>query len=265
MTESVAIEVRGLRKAFGDNVVLDGVDLDVRCGETLVILGGSGSGKSTLLRCMVGLERPDEGTVHLYGRNMFTSDPRRLKKLRRKIGMAFQSGALFGSMTVGQNVELPLLEFTDLPATTRRIVVRLKLGMVGLEDAMDLYPSELSGGMIKRAALARALALDPDVVFFDEPSAGLDPITGAAIDRLLRQIQQIFESTFVIVTHEMISAFTIADRVALMHRGRFRIVDRPDVVSECDDPVVRDFLDRRAPESLASADKLKRFIEELKV
>jgi len=260
-----AIELRGLRKAFGDHVVLDGIDLSVQHGETLVILGGSGSGKSTLLRCMVGLERPDEGSVRLYGDDLFEIGAKRLSKLRRRIGMAFQSGALFGSMTVGENIELPLAEFTALPATTRRIVARLKLGMVGLEDAMDLFPAELSGGMIKRAALARALALDPDVVFFDEPSAGLDPVTGAAIDHLMLEIRRIFEATFVVVTHEMISAFTIADRIALIHQGRFLVIGSPDVVAESEDPVVRAFLDRKAPESLASPEKLRRFIDELNV
>jgi len=260
-----AIEVRGLRKAFGRHVVLDGVDLTVNYGETLVILGGSGSGKSTLLRCMVGLEQPDEGSVHLCGEDLFQIDAKRLLKLRRRIGMAFQSGALFGSMTVGENIELPLAEFTDLPPTTRRIVARLKLGMVGLEDAMDLRPAELSGGMIKRAALARALALDPDVVFFDEPSAGLDPVTGAAIDNLMVEIRRIFEATFVVVTHEMISAFTIADRIALMHEGRFVVIGTPDVVAESEDPIVRAFLDRKAPDSLASPEKLRQFIDDLSV
>lgn len=257
--------MRGLRKAFGDHVVLDGVDLTVRQGETLVILGGSGSGKSTLLRCMVGLEEPDEGSVLIHGDDLYRIDAKRLSKLRRRIGMSFQSGALFGSMTVGENIELPLAEFTDLPATTRRIVARLKLGMVGLEDAMDLLPSELSGGMIKRAALARALALDPDLVFFDEPSAGLDPVTGAAIDNLLLEIRRIFDATFVVVTHEMISAFAIADRIALMHEGRFLVIGTPDVVSESEDPIVRTFLDRKAPKSLASPEKLREFIDDLSV
>lgn len=189
------IEVRGLHKSFGDLRVLDGVDLTVRRGETVVILGGSGSGKSTLLRCLVGLERPDSGQVQVRGVDLFDDPPAEVYALRRHMGMAFQGGALFGSMSIADNIELPLREFTRLPPTTRRIIARIKLGMVGLEDAMDRLPSELSGGMIKRAALARALALDPEIVFFDEPSAGLDPVTAAGIDRLLLQLKKAFDVT----------------------------------------------------------------------
>ena len=256
--------VRGLRKSYGERCVLDAVDLDVRKGETLVILGGSGSGKSTLLRCLVGLEQPDEGSVRIRGVDIFNADARSLSRLRERIGMAFQGGALFGSMTVAENVELPLVEFTEMPPMTRRIVARIKLGMVGLEDAMDLYPSELSGGMVKRAALARALALDPDVLFFDEPSAGLDPVTAAGLDRLLQQLNEFFNVTTVVVTHELDSAFAIADRLALIHDGRFRIVDTPAAVRACDDPVVRGFLDRQPIEGEDSAQKFRRFLEDLR-
>lgn len=261
----VAIDVRGLRKSFDGNVVLDGVDLEVRSGETLVILGGSGSGKSTLLRCLVGLERPDEGRIVVQGVDVFDGAPADIESLRRRIGIAFQGGALFGSMTVAENIELPLAEFTDLPRETRRIMVRIKLGMVGLEDAMDRLPSQLSGGMVKRAALARALAMDPDVVFFDEPSAGLDPITAAEIDRLVLRLKKAFDVTLVVVTHELESAFTIADRVALIHRGRFLIVGSPDEVRACDDSRVQDFLNRRPAEREGGAEKFRRFIDELEV
>jgi phospholipid/cholesterol/gamma-HCH transport system ATP-binding protein len=177
--------------------------------------------------------------------------------------MAFQGGALFGSMTVAENVELPLVEFTDVPPTTRRIISRIKLGMVGLEDAMDHLPSQLSGGMKKRASLARALALDPEILFFDEPSAGLDPVTAAGLDRLLLQLKRAFDVTMVVVTHEMESAFAIADRLALMHEGRFLIIDTPRQVRQCKDPIVRRFLDRCPPESMDGAAKFRKFIEDL--
>ena len=240
------------------------MNLTVRKGETLVILGGSGSGKSTLLRCLMGLERPDAGTVHIQGIDIF-ADPKGLAGLRPHMGVAFQGGALFGSMTVAENVELPLVELTELPETTRRIVARIKLGMVGLEDAMERLPSELSGGMIKRAALARALALDPEIVFFDEPSAGLDPVTAAGIDQLVLQLKKAFQVTLVVVTHELGSAFAIADRLALMHEGRFVLTGTPAVVRQSEEPVVRHFLDRHAPESMDTAAKFRKFIDELEI
>ena len=230
-----------------------------------MILGGSGSGKSTLLRCMVGLERPDEGSVRIEDVDIFEADARTLADLRRRMGMAFQGGALFGSMTVAENIELPLAELTELPPTTQRIVARIKLGMVGLEESMDKLPSELSGGMRKRAALARALALDPEILFFDEPSAGLDPVTAAGLDGLLLKLKEAFGVTLVVVTHELESAFTIADRLALMHKGRFMITDTPEAVRGCRDPVVRGFLDRRPSESLDGAAKFRKFIDDLEI
>jgi phospholipid/cholesterol/gamma-HCH transport system ATP-binding protein len=257
------IEVRGLHKSFGGRRVLDGIDLDVSRGETLVILGGSGSGKSTLLRCLIGLERPDEGSVRIRGIDVFDADEQELARLRRRMGMAFQGGALFGSMTVGENVELPLKEFTALPHLTRRIVVRIKLGMVGLEEASDRYPAQLSGGMVKRAALARALALDPEILFFDEPSAGLDPVTAAGLDKLIVQLKTAFNVTTVVVTHELESAFSIADRMALIHQGRVLVDDRPSEVRACENPVVRDFLERRPAETEDGAARFKRFLEDL--
>jgi len=263
VADEIAIEVRDVRKSFAGRDVLDGVDLDVRHGETLVILGGSGSGKSTLLRCMVGLERPDAGSVRVLGTDIFGCDRETLARVRRRIGVAFQAGALFGGMTIGENIELPIAEFTELPPTTRRIVTRIKLGLVGLEEAIHQYPAQLSGGMVKRAALARALALDPEVLFFDEPSAGLDPITSAELDRLMVDLQRVFETTTVVVTHELESAFAIADRLALMHQGRFRIVDVPDKVRACEDPVVRDFLARRPPAPQRDPERLRRFLEDL--
>jgi phospholipid/cholesterol/gamma-HCH transport system ATP-binding protein len=258
-----AIEVRGVSRTFGGRRVLCDLDLDVRAGETLVILGASGSGKSTLLRTLVGLDPPDEGTVRIWGTDLYSASEAELAAIRRRLGMAFQGGALFGSMTVAENVELPLAELTDMPAMNRRILARIKLGMVGLEDAMDQRPSQLSGGMRKRAALARALALDPQIVFFDEPSAGLDPVTAAGLDHLLLQLRKVFEMTLVVITHEMQSAFLIADRLALMHEGRFLVVDVPDVVRRSEDPVVRRFLDRQPPELTGGGEKFRKFLEEL--
>ncbi len=259
METDVAIEARGVFKSFGNQRVLDGVDLIVRRGETMVILGPSGGGKSTLLRCLVGLERPDRGTVRVRGVDLFAATPKEIAETRERMGMAFQGGALFGSMTLAQNVELPLAEYTGLPHSTRRIVARIKLGMVGLEEAMDRYPSELSGGMRKRASLARAMALDPGVLFFDEPSAGLDPVTGAGLDRLLVQMKEVFDVTLLVVTHELASAFHIADRIAMMHRGRFLIVGRPEEVQGCQNQVVRRFLDRQPDDDSAAHSHLEDF------
>ena len=258
--EGPAIEVHGLRKAFGDVVVLDGVDLEVDRGETVVILGGSGSGKSTLLRCMVGLERPDEGVVHVHGTDIFSATPRELDELRQRLGMAFQGGALFGSMTVGENVDLPLSEFTDLPASTRRIIVDVKLALVGLEGAVDRLPAQLSGGMKKRAAFARAMALDPDILFCDEPSAGLDPVTAAGLDRLLIELKEVFGITMVVVTHELESAFAIADRIALIHKGRFLVSGTPECVRQCTDPIVRRFLNREPDETDHSHERFQQIM-----
>jgi len=182
--------------------------------------------------------------------------------LRQRIGMAFQSGALFGSMTVGENVDLPLAEYTRLPASTRAIIVRIKLALVGLDDASGLHPSELSGGMRKRAAFARAMALDPEVLFCDEPSAGLDPVTAAGLDRLLVRLKKVFGITLVVVTHELESAFAIADRIALIHEGRFLVTGTPAEVRQCGDPVVRRFLDRQPSEEQGEHDRFRRWMTE---
>lgn len=226
MDREPLIEVRDLVKRFGDQTVLDGVNLEVFPGETVVVMGGSGSGKSTLLRLMIGSLVPDGGHVQLFGRTLGELDEDGLNELRKKIGILFQSGALFNSMTVAENVALPLQEHTMLDHNIIEIQVKIKLELVGLREHAAKYPAQISGGMKKRAGLARALSLDPKVLFYDEPSAGLDPVTSAEIDRLIIDLSKKLGVTSVVVTHEMNSAFAVADRMAMLERGRMLMVDR---------------------------------------
>ncbi len=219
-TGDAVIEVRGLVKRFGEHTVLDGVNLDVYPGEMLVIMGGSGCGKSTLLRHLIGSYLADEGTVKLFGQNIAELDDEAYDDLKKRFGILFQSGALFNSMTVGENVALPLREHTDLDEATIDIMVKIKLEQVGLRPAEDLMPAEISGGMKKRAGLARAVALDPEILFYDEPSAGLDPVTSAEIDFLMMDLAQKLGVASVVVTHEMDSAFRIADRMIMLDKGK---------------------------------------------
>jgi len=231
--------VTGLVKSFGEIAVLKGVSLEVRPGETMVVMGGSGCGKSTLLRHMIGSEPPDAGHVELFGRNITTMDQDELDQMRRRFGILFQSGALFNSMTVGENIALPLHEHTDLDDDTIEIMVRIKLELVGLREAVDRMPAELSGGMKKRAGLARAIALDPEILFYDEPSAGLDPVTSAEIDQLIMDLAGKLGVTSVVVTHEMDSAFRIADRMAVLDKGRMlKIGPRSDFEQMRDGPAI---------------------------
>ena len=226
MDREPLIEVRDLVKRFGDQTVLDGVNLEVFPGETVVVMGGSGSGKSTLLRLMIGSLVPDGGHVQLFGSTLGELDEDGLNELRKKIGILFQSGALFNSMTVAENVALPLQEHTMLDHKIIEIQVKIKLELVGLREHAAKYPAQISGGMKKRAGLARALSLDPKVLFYDEPSAGLDPVTSAEIDRLIIDLSKKLGVTSVVVTHEMNSAFAVADRMAMLERGRMLMVDR---------------------------------------
>jgi len=214
--------MRGVVKRFNDEdpPVLEGIDLEIQAGETMVIMGGSGSGKSTMLKLMIGSLRPEEGEIRLFGQDICSMREAELNEVRKRFGILFQSGALFNSMTVAENVGLPLREHTDLAPDIIDIQVKIKLELVGLREAADKYPSELSGGMKKRAGLARALALDPELLFYDEPSAGLDPVTSAQIDGLIVSLSRKLGVTSVVVTHEMNSAFTIADRMAMLDNGR---------------------------------------------
>src|ERR1700727_3094024 len=209
------VSLRDLRVSYGDREILHGISFDVLRGETMVILGGSGSGKSTLLRTLVGLERPSAGEIWIKGKNIAAISNDEMDEIRKHIGMSFQGSALFGSMTVGENVALPLREHTKLENSTIEIMLRLKIEQVGLAGFEDYKPSELSGGMKKRAAVARALAMDPEILFFDEPSAGLDPIIAAGVDQLILELKKAFHMTIVVVTHDLASAFLIAAKMGV--------------------------------------------------
>jgi phospholipid/cholesterol/gamma-HCH transport system ATP-binding protein len=247
-----SISIRDLVVEYDGRRVLDGLNLDVEPGETMVLLGGSGSGKSTLLRQIIGLERPRSGTVIVKEVDITRCSPAELKKVRHSIGVAFQSAALFNSLSIEDNVALPLREHTRLALSIIDLIVWMKLAVVGLADFRKLLPSELSGGMKKRGAVARALALDPEILVLDEPSAGLDPIVAAELDELILLLKQAFQMTVVVVTHEMPSAFRIADRIAMLHQGKFISVGTKDEIRASQDPRVRRFLDR-IPERMANA------------
>jgi phospholipid/cholesterol/gamma-HCH transport system ATP-binding protein len=240
------ISARDLRVRYADREVLHGLTFDVRRGETLVVIGGSGSGKSTMLRTLVGLERPSSGQVRIKGVDLSTASVREMDAIRKRIGLAFQGGALIGSLSVGGNIALPLLEHTTLERSTIEVMVRIKLEQVGLSGFEQYSPSQLSGGMRKRAAFARAMALDPEILFFDEPSAGLDPITAAGIDDLILSLKKAYGLTMVVVTHELASAFLIADRIVLIDRGNIAAMGPVEDVKNSRDPKVRQFLDRIA-------------------
>jgi phospholipid/cholesterol/gamma-HCH transport system ATP-binding protein len=243
-SDDAMISIRNLRVSYGEREILHGVSFDVLRGETMVILGGSGSGKSTLLRTLVGLEQPTSGEIWIHGKNTATMTVKERSETRKKMGMSFQSGALFGSMTVGENVALPLKEHTRLADSTVDIMLRLKLEQVGLAGYEDYKPSQLSGGMKKRAAVARALAMDPEILFFDEPSAGLDPIIAAGIDQLILELKKAFHMTIIVVTHELASAFLIADRMVLINKGNIIALGTTQEMRESQHPRVRQFLDR---------------------
>jgi phospholipid/cholesterol/gamma-HCH transport system ATP-binding protein len=239
------ISIRNLRVSYdGGREILHGITFDVQRGETLVILGGSGSGKSTLLRTLVGLQKPTSGEVWIRGKNFTAISDEERDEIRTRLGMSFQGGALFGSMTVGENVALPLVEHTKLEPSTVEIMVRLKLDQVGLSGFEDFLPSQLSGGMKKRAAVARALAMDPEILFFDEPSAGLDPIIAAGIDQLILELKKAFHMTIIVVTHELASAYLIADRMVLINKGDLVAMGTVQEMQNSKHPKVRQFLDR---------------------
>jgi len=233
--------------AFGDRQVLQGVDLAIRRGEVFVVMGPSGCGKTTLLRHLCGLQPPTLGAVFVDGIDIFAAGAAAMKRLRLRSGLSFQGGALLGSLSVLDNVALPLRENTTLPERVIRETARMKLDMVGLLHAADLLPSSLSGGMKKRAAIARAIAMDPEIVFFDEPSAGLDPITAAEVDNLICKLNQVFGITMVVVTHDLPSAYAIADRIVVLLDGKVAALGPRDEVWHAADRRIRDFIERRIP------------------
>ncbi len=236
------IEVRGLVNRFGRQTVHEGLDLDIRRGEILGVVGGSGTGKSVLLRSIVGLRRPNAGSVRVFGEDLLALSGERRSRIEQRFGVLFQRGALFTSLNLQENVALPLIEHARLSRADAERLARLKLALAGLPpDAACKYPDELSGGMVKRAALARALALDPEVLFLDEPTAGLDPIGAAAFDQLLLTLRDALGLSVFLVTHDLDTLYTICDRVAVLARRRVLVADRLEAVEATDDPWIRDY------------------------
>jgi phospholipid/cholesterol/gamma-HCH transport system ATP-binding protein len=256
------IEVTDLVTHYGTRMVLRGVNLTVQQGEIMVIMGGSGSGKSTLLWHLLGLKRPTSGSVRVLGKDVNRVSTREMQALRRQMGVSFQGGALFTSMSVGENVALPLREHTHLDESTIRIMCRLKLEVVNLGGFEDLMPAQLSGGMVKRAALARAVVMDPPLLFFDEPSAGLDPVVSAELDELILRLRKAMNMTIVVVTHELESAFKIADRITVLDQGEVLLVDTVERVRRSDNERIQDLLNRRPRTVEMDADEYLRRLTE---
>jgi phospholipid/cholesterol/gamma-HCH transport system ATP-binding protein len=243
--KEAVVEVKDVSAGYGARTVLDGINLSVNRGETMVIMGGSGCGKTTLLRNIIGSSVPERGTIKLLGTDINACTEEELNSIRKRFGILFQSGALYNSMNVFDNVALPLREHTDLDEDVIEITVKIKLELVGLRGFDELMPAQLSGGMKKRVGLARAIALDPEILFYDEPSAGLDPIVAGVIDKLIMDLSRKLGVTSVVVTHHMESAFRIADRMCMIHDGRIVAIGSPDEIRGSADPVVQQFIHGR--------------------
>jgi phospholipid/cholesterol/gamma-HCH transport system ATP-binding protein len=254
------IEVTELVTHYGDRVILKNITLSIPRGMTTVILGGSGCGKSTLLKHLIGLIKPTEGHIMFQGKDITTMDEVEINEVRKKMGVLFQGSALLNSLTIMDNVALPMREHTKLKESTIQIMVRMKLDLVGLSGFEDFYPSQLSGGMKKRAGLARALALDPELLFFDEPSAGLDPVTAAGLDELILKLKKVFKMTIIVVTHELPSVFAIADYVIMLDAGRVIFCGPLEELRASDHPRIRMFLERRPEQDTYSPDDYFRII-----
>jgi phospholipid/cholesterol/gamma-HCH transport system ATP-binding protein len=250
-----AIQVKNLVTHYDGRKILNDVSLDVNQGEIMVIMGGSGSGKSTLLRYMLGLEKPSSGSIELLGNDITKMTSNEMHQMMKKIGVSFQGGALFGSMTVAENIQLPLNEHTNLDQKTMQIMSQMKLEVVNLAGFGELMPSQLSGGMVKRAALARAIVLDPRLLFFDEPSAGLDPVVSAELDELILRLRDAMNMTIVVVTHELDSAFKIADRITILDRGEILMCGTVDEVRNSDNQRIYNLLHRQPRKDTVNVDE----------
>ncbi len=249
-----AITIRDLVVDYGERRILKGINLDVPSGQIMVIMGQSGAGKTTLLRCLLGLKKPSSGSIHMLGTDLATASLRDINKVRKQMGVAFQGGALFSSMSVADNIQLPLRQHTSLDEQTIQIMTRIKLDMVNMLEAEHLMPAELSGGMTKRAALARAIIMDPKLLFFDEPSAGLDPSTAAELDELIIKLKNSMRMTIVVVTHELESIFKIADHIAIVNAGQVIETGTPQQIRVSTNPEIQSLLNRKPRENIVDAD-----------
>ncbi len=250
-----AIRASNLLTHYDGRVILNNVSLEVKQGEIMVIMGGSGSGKSTLLRYMLGLEKPSSGHIELLGKDITQMGDNELHQMMKNIGVSFQGGALFGSMSVAENIQLPLKEHTKLDHKTMQIMSQMKLEVVNMAGFENLMPSQLSGGMVKRAALARAIVLDPRLLFFDEPSAGLDPVVSAELDELILRLRDAMNMTIVVVTHELDSAFKIADRITILDQGEILMCGTVDEVRNSDNQRIYNLLNRQPHTDAVNGDE----------
>ncbi len=240
--DTLKIRVTHLQKSFGAKKVLQGVDLEVNQGENMVVIGGSGSGKTVLIKCIIGLIQPDAGEIYVDGQEITSLNERRMNEVRKKFGMLFQGGALFDSMTVWENVGFGLRRHQRLPERERRKIASDKLRLLGLENVEDLMPAELSGGMKKRVSLARAIAMEPEILLYDEPTTGIDPIMADAINELIIRMRETLKMTSIAITHDMKSAYKIADRMAMLYQGKIIEVGTPEEIKNSPNPIVQQFI-----------------------